>query len=89
MDAEKSSLIEYPCDFPIKVMGKSQSGFAQVVLSIVKTHAPDFDDAMMEVRLSKNGTYLSLTCTILATSRTQLDNLYQELHDHPMVMLVF
>ena len=53
MDAEESSLIEYPCDFPIKVMGKSQSGFAQVVLSIVKTHAPDFDDAMMEVRLSK------------------------------------
>ena len=89
MDTEASSLIEYPCDFPIKVMGKSQSDFAQVVLSIVKTHAPDFDDAMIEVRLSKNGTYLSLTCTILATSRTQLDNLYQELHDHPMVMLVF
>ena len=89
MDAEESSLIKYPCDFPIKIMGKSQNGFTQVALGIVKTHAPDFNDAMMEVRLSKNGTYLSLTCTILATSRAQLDNLYQALHDHPMVMLVF
>lgn len=89
MDTEASSLIKYPCDFPIKIMGKSQNGFTEVVLSIVKTHAPDFDDAMMKARLSKNGTYLSLTCTILATSRTQLDNLYQELHDHPMVILVF
>lgn len=89
MDTEESSLIKYPCDFPIKVMGKSQDGFTQVVLDIVKTHAPDFDDALIETRLSKNGTYLSLTCTILATSRIQLDNLYQELHDHPMVMLVF
>jgi putative lipoic acid-binding regulatory protein len=86
---EQPSFIEYPCDFPIKIMGRSQKDLTQTVLSIVKNHAPDFDDTTLEVRASKNGTYLSLTCTIWATSRAQLDALYQELHDHPMVMIVF
>ncbi|MCO6428354.1 DUF493 domain-containing protein [Nitrosomonas communis] len=86
---EQFSLIEYPCDFPIKIMGRSQQGFTQAVLSIVKHHAPDFDEVAFEVRASRNGAYLSLTCTICATSRAQLDALYQELHDHPMVMMVF
>lgn len=86
---EQPSLIEYPCDFPIKIMGRSQKGFSQAVLNIVKNHAPDFEEAALEVRASKNGIYLSLTCTICATSRAQLDALYQELHDHPMVMMVF
>ncbi len=84
----EESLIEYPCNFPIKIMGKSQQGFTQSVLAIVKTHAPDFDDTTLEVRASKNGAYLSLTCTIQATSRTQLDSLYQALHDHPMVTML-
>lgn len=84
----EESLIEYPCDFPIKIMGKSQQGFTQSVLSIVKTYAPDFDDTTLEVRSSRNGAYLSLTCTIQATSRTQLDSLYQTLHDHPMVTML-
>ncbi len=88
MTEEESSLIEYPCDFPIKIIGHSQKGFTQAVLSIVKTHAPDFDDTTLEVRTSKNGTYLSLTCTIRATSRMQLDTLYQALHDHPMVTML-
>lgn len=84
----EESLIEYPCNFPIKIMGKSQQGFTQSVLAIVKTHAPDFDDSTLEVRTSKSGTYLSLTCTIQATSRAQLDSLYQALHDHPMVAML-
>lgn len=84
----EESLIEYPCNFPIKIMGKSQQGFTQSVLAIVKTHAPDFDDTTLEVRASKNGAYLSLTCTIQATSRIQLDSLYQALHDHPMVTML-
>lgn len=69
-------------------MGKSQQGFTQSVLAIVKTHAPDFDDSTLEVRTSKSGAYLSLTCTIQATSRAQLDSLYQALHDHPMVAML-
>ncbi|MER0202612.1 MAG: DUF493 domain-containing protein [Nitrosomonas sp.] len=86
--SEQPSLIEYPCDFPIKIMGKAQQDFTQIALAIVKFHAPDFDTATMSARTSKNGTYLSLTCTIRATSRAQLDALYQALSSHPSVAVV-
>jgi putative lipoic acid-binding regulatory protein len=86
--SEQPSLIEYPCDFPIKIMGKSQQEFTQIALAIVKYHAPDFDDTSITVKASKNGTYLSITCTIRATSRSQLDALYQALSDHPLVAVV-
>ncbi|HSS45910.1 MAG TPA: DUF493 domain-containing protein [Burkholderiales bacterium] len=82
------SLIEYPCDFPIKIMGRSQAGFAQAVMEIVLRHAPDFDPASLEMKPSKKGKYLSLTCVIQARSREQLDDLYRELCDHPMVVMV-
>ncbi len=82
------SLIEYPCSFPIKIMGKSQAGFAQAMMQIVMRHAPNFDPASMEMKSSKKGKYLSLTCIIQATSRAQLDDLYRELCDHPMVVMV-
>lgn len=82
------SLIEYPSDFPIKVLGKTQAGFAQAVLAVVQAHAPDFDGATMEMRPSREGRFLSVTCTIRATSREQLDALYQALCDHPMVVMV-
>ena len=85
---EQPSLIEYPCDFPIKIMGKAQHHFAQTALAIVQSHVPDFDAATMSIRTSKNGNYLSLTCIIRATSRAQLDALYQALSDHPMVAVV-
>jgi uncharacterized protein len=85
---EQTSLIEYPCDFPIKIMGKAEQDFAEIAVTIVKQHAPDFDETSMTVRASKNGAYLSITCTIRATSRPQLDALYQALSDHPMVAVV-
>ncbi|HYC49308.1 MAG TPA: DUF493 domain-containing protein [Burkholderiales bacterium] len=85
---ENPSLIEYPCDFPIKVLGRTQAGFAQAVLGIVRAHAPDFDGSTMEMKTSKQGRYLSITCVIRATSREQLDALYKELCDHPMVSMV-
>jgi uncharacterized protein len=85
---EPESLIEYPCDFPIKVLGRTQAGFAQAVLGIVRSHAPDFDGATMEMKTSKHGKYLSVTCVVRATSRQQLDELYRALCDHPMVVMV-
>ena len=88
MAFEPDTLIEYPCDFPIKVLGRTQAGFAQTVLDIVRTHAPDFDGASMEMKTSKQGKYLSVTCVIRATSRQQLDELYRALCDHPMVVMV-
>ena len=86
MDDE--TLIEYPSDFPIKIMGESTDGFTQTILDIVLRYAPDFVTSSIEVRPSKNGKYTSITCTINATSREQLDNLYRELSGHPMVKIV-
>ena len=85
---DDAQLLEYPCDFPVKILGHTQAGFAQAVLDIVKRHAPDFDAASLELRASKRRKYLSVTCVIRATSREQLDSLYQELCDHPMVVMV-
>jgi putative lipoic acid-binding regulatory protein len=88
-ESSTESLLTFPCVFPIKVMGRTQNGFAQAVLAVVHRHAPDFDASTLEMRASKAGNYLSLTCTINATSREQLDNLYRDLSSHPMVKLVF
>ena len=88
MTGEASAVLAFPTMFPIKVMGRRETGFAQSVMEIVLKHAPDFDAATMEMRSSRKGKYLSLTCTVRAVSRQQLDGLYQELCDHPGVVLV-
>lgn len=81
------TLLEFPCDFPVKIMGKTQEGFAEAMVAIVVRHAPDFDAATVEMRASKGGNYLSLTCTVRATSKEQLDALYREITGHPMVSM--
>ena len=83
-----STLLEFPCDFPLKIMGAAADGFAQAVCAAVVRHAPDFDAATMEMRTSSGGNYLSLTCTVRATSKAQLDALYRELTSHPLVKVV-
>jgi len=83
-----SSLLEYPCEFPLKVFGLQQAGFAQAVLEVVTRHDPGFQASTIETRASKNARYVSLTCTVHATSREQLDALYQELCDHPSIVMV-
>lgn len=82
------SLIEYPSDFPIKVMGVMHDAFAQTIAEVVMGFDPGFDPATMEMRPSSKGTYLSLTVTVRATSREQLDNLYRALSGHPMIKYV-
>jgi uncharacterized protein len=86
--AEQPSLIEYPCDFPIKVMGKQDPTLAQVLCEVVNSFDPTFDPSTVEIRMSKGGNYVGLTFTIRATSRQQLDDLYRALHSHPMVSIV-
>jgi uncharacterized protein len=88
MPENDAPVLAFPCDFPIKVMGKTQAGFAQAVTEVVRRHAPDFDPATLGMRPSREGKYLSLTCVVRANSRGQLDGLYQELCDHPMVTMV-
>lgn len=87
-DPGAQSPLVFPTDFPIKVMGRRDEGFAQAIVAVVLRHAPDYDPATMEMRPSKAGKYLSLTVTIVARSREQLDALYAELSAHPMVLMV-
>ncbi len=82
------SLLEFPTTFPIKVMGKRADGFAQAIVDVVLRHAPDFDASTLEMRASREGNYLSVTATVNATSREQLDALYRELTSHPLVSIV-
>lgn len=89
LHAEEAAVgLTFPTPFPIKVMGRTQDGFAQAVSEVVQRHAPDFDPATLEMRASKEGNWLSVTATVNATSREQLDNLYRELVGHPMVKMV-
>ena len=85
MASYKDTLLEFPCEFPLKVMGKADDTLAQTVLEIVTRHAPDFDGATMEMRASSGGNYLSITCTVIATSKPQLDAIYMDLTGHPLV----
>ncbi len=87
-EPRKDSLIEYPCRFPIKVMGAMVDGFADALAELAREFDPDFDATTMELRPSKGGNYLGVTITITATSREQLDGLYLRLTGHPMVKIV-
>ena len=84
----RQTLIEYPCDFPIKIMGARVDGFAQAVIEVVLRHAPDFEPAGAEMRPSSKGNYLGVTCTFRALSQAQVDAMYRELTAHPMVKVV-
>jgi putative lipoic acid-binding regulatory protein len=88
MPEPTDSLIEYPSDFPIKIMGPMQDTFAQTMVDVIMLHDPTFHSGKMEMRPSSQGNYLALTVTVRATSREQLDNLYRALSSHPMVKVV-
>ena len=87
MTVTNDSLIEYPCDFPIKVFGLAQQGFAEAIAIVVQKHTPEFDAASIEMRSSTGAKYISLTCTVRVTSREQLDNIYRDITSHPMVKM--
>lgn len=85
--SETESLFEFPCDFPIKAMGKNGADFDAIVVEIVRRHVSDIREGAVTTRSSKAGTYLSVTVMIEATSREQLDAIYQSLTDHPEVLM--
>lgn len=88
MISPEDSLIEYPSDFPIKVMGATHEDFAATIVDLVLEYDPTFHIGLMEVRPSAKGNYIGLTVTVRATSRVQLDDLYRALSAHPMVKIV-
>ena len=87
MSENDETLLKFPTDFPIKIMGEKRVGFARAMIEVVQRHAPDFKAETIEMRASGGGKYLSLTCTIRATSKAQLDDLYLEITAHPWVSM--
>ncbi len=87
-DPRRDSLIEYPCVFPIKVMGLKVDGFVHALTELAEQFDPAFDATHIELRPSSSGKYLGVTLNINATSRQQLDDLYRALTAHPMVKVV-
>ena len=87
-DTAPLSLIVYPSQFPIKVLGLRADGLVHAISAIAKAFDTTFDAATIELRESKGGNYLGVTITVMATSREQLDELYSTLSTHPMVKVV-
>ena len=84
----EQSLIEYPTQFPIKVMGANVEGFVDAMVHVAKVFDAHFDAGTVEQRPSKAGNYMGLTLSVHVTSREQLDELYRTLTTHPMVKIV-
>jgi putative lipoic acid-binding regulatory protein len=75
----EATLMKFPHDYPLKVMGRNTDDFRSIVLGIVQKHMGPVDASKIEERPSRDGTYLGLTCIVVATSKAQLDALYMEL----------
>lgn len=84
---DNETLLEFPCDFSIKVMGLANDEFEILVVETVQRHVQNLRENAVRSRPSKNGKYCSITVTIQATSKKQLDTIYQELHDTGKVLM--
>lgn len=85
--SENETLLVFPTDFPVKIMGDRRDDFVHTMIELVQRHAPDFSAESVEVRASSQGNYLSVTCVVNATSKAQLDALYREITAHPWVKM--
>lgn len=87
MTEKEKSVLTFPCDFTVKVMGKNHDDFASLMTSIIKKHIPTLDDSQVIQRPSKDHNYLALSITIHVTDKTMLDALYQDLTNEPRVLM--
>lgn len=88
-DDGNGSLLSFPCDFPIKVMGHTADDFDALVVGLVRKHSPDLLEGAVRTRLSRQGKFISITVTVQAQSRAQLDAIYMELTAHERVLMAF
>ncbi|MDH3439215.1 MAG: DUF493 domain-containing protein [Gammaproteobacteria bacterium] len=86
-DKPEETLLEFPCRFPIKMMGRDGDTFRQVALELVESHTGNIPEDSISVTRSRKGNFLSITVTIDAESQQQLDNIYQALCDHEEILV--
>ena len=84
----EDTLLEFPCQFPIKVMGNNSANFENEIVMIVRRHIPQLGEAAVRSRPSKTGKYLSVTITFSAQSKAQIDEIYRAVHAHPEVRMM-
>ncbi len=87
MTAKDDSLLEFPCRFPIKAMGRARDDLVSTVAALIRNHAPDVEERDIRTQRSRQGNYMSITVTITATSREQLDNIYLALNGHEAILM--
>ena len=84
----QDSVMEFPCEFPVKVMGVNTAEFEAAIVMISRQHIPDLGEGTISSAQSRTGKYVSITITFTATSRPQIDNLYRAFNAHPDVKMV-
>lgn len=85
--SDEETLLEFPCDFPIKVMGRAEPGFDTMVVEMVRKHCPDLREGAVISRPSKGGKWVSVTVVLQAQSKAQLDAIYLDLTAHEKVVM--
>jgi len=85
---EQPSLLEFPCRFPIKIMGKEHPEFQDHIVSVISSHVGEISESDIVTKLSSKGNFQSLTVTICAQSQEQLDNVYRSLTANERVLFV-
>ncbi len=88
MKDDEDTLLEFPCDFPIKVIGRAAPDFDALVFGLVRAHAPDLGEGALRSRHSGGGRYQAVTVVVRATSRAQLDAIYRELTACERILMV-
>ncbi|KTC75230.1 hypothetical protein Lbir_0604 [Legionella birminghamensis] len=85
---DKPSLIEFPCDFPLKIIGNNTEFFVQEIIEIVLKHYPQTPAHKISSKNSERGNYVAVTATVFIYDQPSLDNLYRELTSHPDIKMV-
>jgi hypothetical protein len=83
----KESVIDFPCNFPIKIMGRDTPEFRATARSLVESHVGQVSDDAVREAVSRNGSFVSITVTVTATSQQQLDAIYRDVSDHTDVLM--
>ena len=84
--SKRETIIEFPCEFPIKAMGRSDDDIKNAVLQIVSSHIKGFEEKYLKITASSNDRYISVTENIIAQNQEQLDAIYQDLSQHPKIL---
>ena len=86
-ESASDRLLQFPCRFPIKIMGRAEEGFSETAVALVKQHVGNVAADSVQTSKSRNGNFVSVTVTIEAQNQEQLDNIYDDLSNHKEILV--